>query len=186
MKPKSDSLLLQISKCWKIDQVSRSRLFVELPLRDWMLCVSALHFRKPPRNVDKNATRLSSCDPQHLPLWIPPSHFLFLIRSAFRVECFYVDVKRQILKILITKFTLEGDITFWGTVLLSNMEMQIVSVFCGEIGTLGKMQCSKWTSLLVTCKVKLCSLGTTIVTSTFSFQLSEVISIKGVWQSSLE
>ena len=51
--------------------------------------------RNSPRNVDKNATLLSISDPQHLPLYVQHPLLLFLIRSAFRVECFYVDVKRK-------------------------------------------------------------------------------------------
>ena len=70
-------------------------------------------------------------------------------------------------KLLKAKFTLEGDITFWGTALLSNMVIQIILGFCGELGTLGTIHCSKWTSLLVTRKIKLCSLGTTILTCNF-------------------
>ena len=95
------SLLLHISKCWKNDQVYRSRLFRwEFSLRNWILCVSLFQIRNPPRNVDKNATLFSSSDPQHLPLCVPRPHILFLIWSAFRVECFYVDVNREILETL--------------------------------------------------------------------------------------
>ena len=50
---------------------------------------------------------LSICDPQHLPLYVPHPHLLFLIRSAFRVACFYVDVKRKILE------TLESKVYTW-------------------------------------------------------------------------
>ena len=50
---------------------------------------------------------------------------------------------------MIAKFTLEGDIRFWGTVLLSNMIIQIVLGFCGEIGTLGTIQCTSRASLLI-------------------------------------
>ena len=94
------------------------------------------------RNVDKNATLLSTYDPQHLPLCVPHPHLAFWIRFAFRVECFYVDVKRKILETLDNKITLEGDIKFWSAVLLSNMVIQIILQFCAEIGTLGTIQCS--------------------------------------------
>ena len=98
---KPDSLLLYNINCWRNDQVSRSRLFcLEFALRIWILCASLFQLRKPPRNVEKNATLLSSCDPQHLPLCVPHLHLLFLIRTAFRVECFYVNVKRKILETL--------------------------------------------------------------------------------------
>ena len=101
---KPDSFLLHISNCWRNDEVSRSRLFLwEFSLRNWTLCVSPFQFRNPPRNVDKNATLLSSCDPQHLPLKVPHPHLLFPIRSAFRVECFYVDVKHKSQEILHNK-----------------------------------------------------------------------------------
>ena len=89
---------------FKKDQVSRSRLFRwEFPLCNWLLCVSPLSSRNPPRNVDMNETFPSSCDPQHLPICFPNSHLLFLIRSSFRVECFYNDVKRKILETLDNK-----------------------------------------------------------------------------------
>ena len=52
-------------------------------------------FRIRQRNVNMNATLLSTCDPRHLPLCVPHPHLLFLIRFAFRAECFYVDVKRK-------------------------------------------------------------------------------------------
>ena len=45
-------------------------------------------------------------------------------------------------KLLIKMFTLPGDIKFWGAVLLSNMVIQIILRFLGEIGTLGTIQCS--------------------------------------------
>ena len=65
------------------------------------------------------------------------------------------------------KFTLEGDIKFWGAVLLSNMVSQIVLGFCEEIGTLGTIQCTSRTSLLVTYKIVSCTLGTTVFTCNF-------------------
>ena len=101
---KPDSLLLHISNGWKNDQISRSRLFRwTFPLRNWIFRVAPFQVWNPPRNVDKNATLLSSCDPQHLPLCVPQSNLLFLVRSAFRVECFYVDVERKILETLDNK-----------------------------------------------------------------------------------
>ena len=103
-KQKPDSLLLHISNCWKNGQVSSSRLFRwEFPLRNWILCVSLFQVPNPPRNVDRNETLLSICDLQHLPLYVPHPHLLFLIRSAFRVESFSVDVKYKILEILESK-----------------------------------------------------------------------------------
>ena len=105
---KPDSLLLHISNCWKNDQVSRSLLFRNwFPLRNLLLCVSLFQVPNPPRKVDRNATLLSTCDPQHLPLYVPHPHLLFLIRFAFRVECFYVDVKRKILE------TLDNNVYIW-------------------------------------------------------------------------
>ena len=52
--------------------------------------------------------------------------------------------------------------------------------FCGEIGTMSTKQCTCRTTLHVTRKIKLCSLGTAIVTNNFSFHLGESISIKVV------
>ena len=46
---------------------------------------------------------LSTCDPQHLPLYVRYPHLLFLIQSAFRLECFYVHVKGKILEIVDNK-----------------------------------------------------------------------------------
>ena len=132
--------------------------------------VSLFQVRNPLRNVDKNAILLSTCDLQHFPLCDPHPHLLFLIRSAFRVECFYVDVKRKILEILDNEvYTCGGDIRFWSAVLLSNMIIQITLVFCGEIETLGTIQCSNWTSLLVMYKIVSCSLDTTFITCNFFF-----------------
>ena len=68
-----------------------------------------------------------------------------------------------------TLFTLEGDIKIWGAVLHSNMVIQIILGFCGEIGTLGTKQCSNKTSLLVTYSIVSCCLGTTIFTCNFFF-----------------
>ena len=103
-----DSFLLHITNCWKNGQVSRSQLFRwEFPLRNWIPCVSPFQVPNPPRNVDKNATLLSTCDHQHLPLCVPHPHLLFLIRSALCVECFHVDVKRKILE------TLESKVYTW-------------------------------------------------------------------------
>ena len=105
---KPDSLLLHLSNCWTNDQISRSRLFRrELSLRNWRLCVSPFQARNPPRNVDKHATRRWSCDPRHLLLYVPKSHLLILIRSVFRVECLYVDVKRKI------RETLDKNVYTW-------------------------------------------------------------------------
>ena len=96
---KPDSLMLHIENCWKNDQVFRSRLLRwEFPLRNRILCVSHFQNRNPPRNVDKIATLFSNSDPQHLPLCFPHPHLLFRIRSAYRVDCFYVDVKHKILE----------------------------------------------------------------------------------------
>ena len=101
---KPDSLSMHISDYWKNDQVSRSRLIGwEFPLRNWILCGSLFQVPNPPRNVDQNATLLSICDLQHLPLHVPHPRLLFLIRSATRVECFYIDVKRKILESLESK-----------------------------------------------------------------------------------
>ena len=65
--------------------------------------VSRCQIPNLPRNVDRNAALLSTCDPQHFPLCVPNSHLLFLIRSALGVECFCVDVKRKILDTLESK-----------------------------------------------------------------------------------
>ena len=101
---KPDSFLLHISNCWKNDQVSRWRLFCwEFSLGNWILCVSLFEVAIPPRNADTNATLLSTSDLEHLPLCVPCPHLLFLIRFAFRVECFYYDVKRKILETLVNK-----------------------------------------------------------------------------------
>ena len=156
----------------------------EFPLRNWTLCVSPFQVRNPPRNVDRNATLLSSCDPEHLPLgdWHP--HLLFLIRSAFRAECFYVDVNRKILETLGNKIYTSGDIRFWGAVLLSNMVTLIILWFCGESGTFGTIQSSNWTSLPVTYKNVSCSLDTTIFTCNFSFRINEGISFIVNWKIS--
>ena len=89
-------------------------------------------------------------------------------------------------KLLITKFALEGDIKFWGAVLLSNMVIQIALGFCGEIRTLGTIQCFNWTPLLVTRKIKFVVWVAQLSQVTFSFRLSEGISIIGVWQNSLK
>ena len=125
---KPDSLLLRTFKCEKNDQISRSRLFSwEILLRNWILCVSLFQNRNPPWNVDKKATLLSTCDPQYLPLCVQHPHLLFLIRSPFRVDCFYVDVKRKNLETGDNKFTLDGDFRFWGPVLLSSTVIQIIS-----------------------------------------------------------
>ena len=70
-------------------------------------------------------------------------------------------------KLLKAKFTLEGDIRFWGTVLLSNVVIQIILGFFGEIETLGTTHCTSRTTLPVTVEIKLCSLGTTILTYNF-------------------
>ena len=99
---KPDLLLLTILNCWENDNVSRSRLIRwEFPLRNWPLCVSRCHVRNTPRNVDKNASLLSNCDSQHLPQCVP--HLFFLIRFAYLVECYYVDVKRKNLETLDNK-----------------------------------------------------------------------------------
>ena len=37
-------------------------------------------------------------------------------------------------KVYITKFTLEGDIKFWGAVLLSNLLIQIILRLCENLG----------------------------------------------------
>ena len=88
----------------KNGQISRSRLFRwEFPLRNWILCFWPFQVRNPPRNVDKTATLLSTYDFQHHPLCVPHPHLLFLIWFAFRVECFYVEVKRKILETLDNK-----------------------------------------------------------------------------------
>ena len=105
---KPESLLLQISICWKNGQVSRLRLFRwEFPLPNWKLCVLLFQVPNPPSNVDRNAKLLSTCDPQHLPLYVPHPHLLLLIRFAFRVECSHVDVKRKILE------TLDKKVYIW-------------------------------------------------------------------------
>ena len=66
-----------------------------------------------------------------------------------------------------TKFSLESDIRFSGAVLLSNLVIQIILGFCGEIGQLDAIQCSSRTTRLVTRQIELCSLGTTILTRNF-------------------
>ena len=165
---KPDSLLLHISNYWKNDQVSRSRLFRwEFPLHDWILCVSPFQSRNPPRIVDTNATLLSSCDLQHLLLCVPHQHLLFLIWFAFGVECFYFDVKRKVLETLDSKVYTWGWHQVLGAVLLSKMVIQINLGFCGEIGILGKIQCTSRTTHHVTRMIGLCSLGTTILTCNF-------------------
>ena len=70
-------------------------------------------------------------------------------------------------KLLKAQFTLKGDIRFWGTVYLSTVLIQIISGYCGEIGTLGTIQCTSRTTLLVTGKIKICCLGTAILTCNF-------------------
>ena len=56
---KSDSLSLHLSKCWKNDQVSPSRLSRwEFPLCNWIRCVSPFQTQNRPRNDDMSATPL--------------------------------------------------------------------------------------------------------------------------------
>ena len=102
------------------------------------------------------------------------SHFVFHIHiscswsdlhSVLSVSMLTQSLKSW--KILIKKFKLEGDITLWGTVLLRKMVILIILGFCGDIGTVGTIQCTSRTTLLVMRKIKLCSLGTTILTCNF-------------------
>ena len=65
------------------------------------------------------------------------------------------------------KLTLESDPRLCGAVLLINMIFQITLGFHGEIGTLGRMQRVSRLNLLVTMKVMLCSLGTTMFKGNF-------------------
>ena len=104
MKPKARFTFAAHFKWLKNDQASRSRLLRwEFTMRNWIFCVSLFQVPNPPRNVDRNATLLSTCYPQLLPLFVPHPHLLFLIRFAFRVECFNVDAKRKILETLDNK-----------------------------------------------------------------------------------
>ena len=89
------------------------------------------------------------------------------LHSVLSVSMLTQSVKSW--KFLEAKFTLEGDIRFWGGVLLSNMVIQSVLGFFGETGTLGTIQCTSRASLLVTYNIVSCSLGTTIFTSEFFF-----------------
>ena len=108
------------------------------------------------------------------PVILNVSHYVFHIhilcswfdlRSVLGVFMLTYSVKSW--KLLKAKFTLEGDIRFWGTVLLSNVVVQIILGFFGEIETLGTIHCTSRTTLPVTVEIKLCSLGTTILTYNF-------------------
>ena len=111
------------------------------------------------------------------PVILNISHYVFHIHiscswsdlhSVLSVSMLTESVKSG--KLLITKFTLEGEVRFWGALLLSNMIIQIILWFCGEIGTLGTVQSSNWTSFLVSYNFVSCSSGTTIFTCDFFFR----------------
>ena len=87
------------------------------------------------------------------------------LHCVFSVSMLTWSVKSW--KLLITKFTLEDDIRFWGAILLSNMKIQIIVGSCEEIGTLGTIQCTSRTTLLVTRTIKLCNLDSTVLTCYF-------------------
>ena len=70
-------------------------------------------------------------------------------------------------KLSVTEFTIDGNIGFRSSVLLSNAIIQIFMGLRISIGTLNATQCPKWSSLLVKSKIKLCSLGTRIFTFKF-------------------
>ena len=70
-------------------------------------------------------------------------------------------------KLLLTKFTLRSKDRFWAAVFFSNMIFEVIMGFSGEIRTLGTKQCKSRTTLLVTSKIRLCSLGTTKFTRSF-------------------
>ena len=70
---------------------------------NWLFRVLPSQVRNLPRNVYKNATLLSTHDPQKLPLCVPHPHLLLLIRFAFGFDGFYVHVKRIILETLENK-----------------------------------------------------------------------------------
>ena len=61
-------------------------------------------------------------------------------------------------KLLATKFTLKGSLRFSSTVILSDMLIQIILGFATEIQTLVTLQCASRETLLVTVKIRLCSL----------------------------
>ena len=174
---KPDSLLLHISNCWKNDQFSRARFFRwEFPLRNWTLCVLLSQVPKAPGKVEKNVILLSTCDLQLLSLCVPHPHLMLRIRSACRVECFYVDVTLKILENLDNKVYIRRRHQVLGRCVSWQYDNSDHFGILFEIGTLGTIQCSNWTTLLVTRKIKLCSLGT-IFTRKFSFRLSEGILI---------
>ena len=70
-------------------------------------------------------------------------------------------------KLLLTKFTLRSKDRFWAAVFFSNMIFEVIMGFSGEIRTLGTKQCKSRTTLLVTSKIRLCSLGTAKFTRYF-------------------
>ena len=160
-----DSLLLHMSYSWKNDQVSRSRLFH----CDWFHCAIE-HLVSHPFKFGIHPEMLTGTQLFSQPVILNISHYVFHIR--IRILCSWPDLHSVLSvskltwsvnswKLLKTKFILEGDIRFWGAVLLSDMVIQIILWFCGGIGPLGVIQCSNWTSLLVPYNNVSYSLGTT-------------------------
>ena len=88
----------------------------------------------------------------------------------------YVDVNTRSLETL-------GNIRLWGAVCLSNTINQINLGFCGENWTLGTKQCPSRTTVLLTSNIRLCSLGTTILTITFFVDIEGSMSVTIVRQN---
>ena len=79
-----------------------------------------------------------------------------------------------------TKFTLESYIKFYGAGLLSNMVIEIILELHGEIGTLVPMQRPSRTILLVTMRIKLCSMGSKIFKNNLFVAIGASMSVLGV------
>ena len=57
--------------------------------------------------------------------------------KKIHLERFYVVAERNFLKTLMTSFTLERNIKFWSTALLSDMIIQMILGLCSESRTVG-------------------------------------------------
>ena len=149
----------------KNDQVSRSRLF------RWEFYCVIEHFVSRPFTFGIHQEMLTRTQLFLQPVILNVSHYVFHIHISCSGSNLHAVLSVSMLKwsvqarkLLITKSTLEGDISLSCAVLLSNMVIQIIVWFCEETGTLGTIKCTSRTTLIVTRKIKLCNLGTTILT----------------------
>ena len=100
--------------------------------------------------------------------------------------CYCVDVQRKSREILVTNFTLNGNISLWGAMLFCNMTIQINLRLSEEIGKLDTLQYTKNTSLFVRSKINLCNFGSTFCTRSFFVAIEQTHFINGVWEKSLK